>query len=904
MRGAVVVASFACAAACSSDVARPTVVRTVPARTAAPAPAPATAAVLDPAPPALRLPGDVVPVRYALELTVDPEQPTAAGRIRIAAEVVRPTRVVWLNATGLAIERATLGGAPARAITGGEDFVGLASDHELPAGPLAIDVAFSAPIDGERSRGIYRQREGETAYAYTFFEPLDARRAFPCFDEPDYKVPWQLTLRVPRGDAALGNARVVRETDEPGGMKRVELAPTPPLPSYLVAFVVGPFELVDGGTTGRAHTPIRFVIPRGRAGELGFAREVTPRVVVALEDYFDMAYPFGKLDVAVVPRDWGTMEHPGLVAMGQPLTLIRPDQATHERKLWYTTVLSHELAHYWFGDLVTMAWWDDTWLNEALGEWADVVITDAVEPGWRVGDNWVGMAALAMRADETLATQAIRRPALSREAIAASFDAAITYLKGGSVFRMLEAFTGRDAWRGFVHSYLGGHAWGNATAEDFLRSMAEQLGPQVAASARAFLDQPGVPRVTAHLRCEPGRPLALELAQQRALPAGVAAPVARLWSVPVCVRYGDAGSSARECAWLTAPSTVVELGPHRGCPTWMIGNADATGYYRSVVDPALVRALLAPDSPQARSARPTPSERMMLIEDLRAAVARDEQPIDRLLALVPVIAADRDAKVAQSALEAAELPTAGLSDAMYQAARRWLHRVLGPRAAQLGWLRGPRDSDELHELRRQLVPAVAVTDPALTAQATRLADRWLVDRSGLPADLAWSALEVAAHSGDAARFDRYLAAARATSDRIDQPRLLATLGAFADPALASRALAVVLDGDLDQRDAIGIIPAVLSHRETRDVGLTFVANHIDDLLARMRDDDAAGLLGRIAGAFCDPERTERVAALLAPRAARIDGAQASVTRALEQARQCIAQVERELPALHHVLHAP
>ena len=271
MRAALLVALVALVACSSPDAAKPV----APAQPPSPTTAAAANRAPDPSPPELRLPGDVKPTKYALEFTIVPDQPTAKGRIQIAAEVVKPARVVWLNATDLAIERAEIDGKPARVIKGGEDFMGLATDRELATGPHAIDIAFSSQIDRGRSRAIYSEQEGNDRYVYTFFEPIDARRAFPCFDEPNYKVPWQLTFHVKQDHVALANAPVEREIPEASGMKKVELAVSKPLPSYLVAFVVGPFELVDGGTAGRVKTPIRFIIPKGRAAELGYARQVT-----------------------------------------------------------------------------------------------------------------------------------------------------------------------------------------------------------------------------------------------------------------------------------------------------------------------------------------------------------------------------------------------------------------------------------------------------------------------------------------------------------------------------------------------------------------------------------------------------------------------------------------------------
>ena len=849
----------------------------------------------DPAPPTFRLPGDVTPIRIALDLTIVPAVDRVTGTVRFAATVVRPTRVVWLNAAGLVVSHAELAGKAARVIKGGDDFIGLASESELGVGPLAIGVAFEASLDRTRSRGIYAETEGTEPYVYTFFEPIDARRAFPCFDEPAYKVPWQLTFHVKRDHVALANAPVVRETDEPGGMKRVELAESKPMPSYLVAFVVGPFEVIDGGVAGRAHTPIRFIVPSGRAGELGWAKQVTPRVVAALEDYFDMDYPYGKLDVAVVPRYWGTMEHPGIVAMGQPLTLIRGDQETRARKQGYANILAHELSHYWFGDYVTMAWWNDTWLNEALGEWSDMNITEAVEPTWRVRDDRVGLALQAMTADETLATRAMRNPVTTREGIQASFDNDITYFKGASLLRMFEAIAGRDAWRDFVRGYVRAHAWGNASETDFTSAMRAALGPQVADGFDSFLGVPGVPLVTAEIRCDQRVVVA---SHRRSLPPNVADPNHHAWKLPVCVRYGDATRANRACGFGEASVRIPIEGR---CPTWIIPNADAVGYYRSSIDPKVARDLLDPRSAIARVAKPTSAERMMLVADLRAMVQRDELAIDRLLALVPAIAADPDPKVARWAFEAASFATDELDDALHAAATKWRVRAFGPSARALGWRRAQSDSDERHSLRIRQLAEVARDDDAIARAGEKLADRWIEDRTGLDDDLVGVALGVAMYRGTSVRFDRYLAAARAARDRTERTRILGALGFVRDPGLAARVLELALGKEFDLRDTMWIAGSLLFHRATRDRALVWFEQHLDELLARMRDDDAAGYLGALAGAFCNPRQRKAVADLVTPRAAKIDGAQAAVARSLEQSEQCIVELARERSALTRFL---
>jgi aminopeptidase N len=857
---------------------------------------PPRVAASDPAPPAVRLGDDVRPVRYAVELTIEPARPDFHGRISIEAAVARPTRVVWLNATVLVITRASLDGRPARVIDGGEDFAGLTLDADLPAGPLAIEVEYTGEIDHERSRGIYAVREGDQTYAYTLFEATEARRAFPCFDQPDAKVPWRLTFHVAQDHVALANAAVESETAEPGGMKKVVIAESRPLPSYLVAFIVGPFDVIDAGTAGRAGTPLRFIVPRGRGNELGYARRVTPKVVAALEDYFDMDYPYGRLDVAVVPRYQGTMEHPGLLAMGQSLTLIAPAEETRVRREAYARILAHELSHYWFGDLVTMTWWDDTWLNEALGEWMDAIITDRAEPDWRLLERRRPQrAAKAMAADELSSPNLIHQPVETKQAIEASFDDAITYMKGSTVLHMFASWIGDDAWRRFLRTYVRAYAWRNASAEDFLGVMATELGAPAASAFRTFLDQPGLPLIEHRLACD--GPPRLALHQRRALPAGTADAAVRTWHVPVCVRYGVGATVHRTCTLVTEADATLPL--EGACPAWLVMNAGADGYYRSRYSSGELGAIFG----RGMAARTTMIERRMVASDVAAAVARDELGIAEAMALVPRLLADPDERLRAAAGVLTEpLRADALDDATHERYRRWVLATYGPTARKLGWHRRKGDSDDRQAQRAIVLPLAAwAGDRLLAAEAGRLARKWLIDARALDDDLIEAVLGAAAQDGDKILFDALLAAARREPDRNRQRRLLAPLGAFRDPVLETRALDLLLDPALDPRETGSILIRAASLRETRERAWRFGQDHIDALLGRMRREDAIGLLLAVGATFCDAPHRGAVADLLSARAAAIGGMEHALQQTLAAIDRCIAVQSRLAPSAAKLL---
>ena len=855
-------------------------------------------------PPKLRLPADgAYPLRYEAELTLDPAKPTFTGVLSIHLGARRPTRIVWLNAEELAIHAVsfTQGAGSAQAIMtpSSAPFVGITLPGELsPDHPGVLRIEYEGKIDGDRHQGIYAVSEGGGAddrYIYSLFEPLDARRAFPCFDEPEYKVPWKLSIHVRKGHSAFSNAEATGEVDE-GAMKKVSFAETPPLPSYLVAFLAGPFEAVEAGTVGQEKKRLRFLVPKGRAAETRYAASVTPRIVAALEAYFGMPYPYSKLDVAVVPREEGTMEHPGLVALGQPLTLIKPDEEGLARRQGYTDTAAHELAHYWFGDYVTMKWWDDTWLNESFAQWMDAKITDAVEPSWKFGRVGLERSTAAMSADSLASAKKMRQPVESPEDIVNSFDGALTYDKGATVIAMLEHAVTPAVWRTTVQRHLEKHAWKTAASGDFTSMLSEVAGPDAAASFSSFLDQPGVPLVTVTPICGGAAPK-LRLEQQRFLPLGSSAQ-ATLWSVPVCVRYGAGAEKGRLCTFLSDKSKDVALPDLKACPTWIVPNEGAFGYYVSRYSAEAIDQFSRRDK-----ASFTIEERASLLRDVGLLVTNGSIPLGKAMELVPNAVAAKDKTMLESVQAIlASVHDADLPEPQALAYERFLRKTFAPAAKALGFVPTPGEDPGAVEMRGILLFLAGVwgADPELLKTGKRLAEAWLVDPRSLPSDLVGSVLELAAHSNDVAFFDRLLAKAKATTDRHDTMRLHWVLGNFTSKALAERALALVASPDNDLDESLSIVFSLLQHRATRELAYAFIEAHFDEILQRSSSFDKPRLFG-LPEAFCDSGHRARAEAFFGPRAKSVDGAGRRLANALESISLCEAGRKAAAPSLEAFL---
>jgi alanyl aminopeptidase len=872
------------------------------------------------APVAMRLPDSVQPLAYRLHLVVDPDQPRHQGEVEIDLKLHQPIAArgaIRLHAKDLTLRTVWLAiGArrwPGRVTRVDAERVDLHFGKPLPAGSVSLALAFDGAISEQDVMGLFRQAEGGQWAAFTQFQATGARQAFPLFDEPGWKVPWTLSLTVPAALTAVANMPVLQEAAAGPGRKRIDFEPTPPLPSYLLAFGVGRFDVVHAGSASRTSAssiasatadrplPMRFIAPAGRGAETAYAAGVTGRIVQQLEDYFGLPYPYAKLDSMAIPLTTGfsAMEHAGLITYNASLLLARPDEQTPRYQRDYVSVAAHELAHQWFGNLVTPTWWDDLWLNESFASWMGDRTTAALMPDWGWQTSLQHARAEAMQADRLVSARRIEQAVLQDDDIGNLFDA-ITYQKGQTVLAMFEAWLGADRFQAGVRRYLQRHAWGSATSDDFFNALAVD-DPALPQALRSFTRQPGIPLVTATLVCDDGPPR-LHLAQSRLLPLGshgsiavggqASAPGAATprWQLPLLVR-SPAGSHR---LLLTEATGTLTL-PDAACPAWLVLNAGGSGYYRVAhTGDGLARQLAAPDL--------SIGERLVLLDDARglhdAGLVSGAQVQALLLATLQAEgASSREVVVAAVALLKHLQPL--VPDAGQAAwAQRW-QTLFGDRARALGWQPRPGDTDDDRLLRALLLPAVAAQgqDAALRAEARQRALAWLADRSRLSTDLRGPVLAAAARAGEGqadgmasgeALFDALLAALRQSSDRQERESLLAALGSFRAPALAARARQLLLQPAIDLRDSLWPLLAAQSQSPAlRADALSFVALHHAALVKRLGRDDGAWLPELFAGG-CSHQEARRIEATFTPTAPAFTGGRQALARTLEAVRLCTA----------------
>jgi alanyl aminopeptidase len=587
-----------------------------------------------PEPPPFALNDEAVPRKYWIELTVDPARESLDGTVRIDVELLKPASVIWLNAAGLTVKEGSLQANGRMLAVHTElvegDLLAVELGSRVAAGRVLLTLKYNAPLPDKAVIGPYRMKFEDNWYVFTTFTPAGARSAFPCFDQPRFKTSWDIALHVRREHKAFANTSVIRETNEVGGMKLVEFETTDPLPSEVIAFAVGPLDIYDGQPCGHPHMPVRVVTPHGHAAEGEEAACATPGLLAKLEAYTGIPYPYDKLDHIAIPQlPFGAVENPGLITYRLRSLLFAPGKATPAEQTALRRVESHEMAHQWFGDMVTQASWQDVWLSEGFATWLSAKVMDEDQPASRKHLSAIAARERIMALDASAKTRPVRVVMRDREAMKDVYSQFV-YQKGAAVLAMLEGWLGEDVVRAGLRVYLGDHRFGSATTGDLMASLrlASQTDPSDV--MHSFLDQSGVPVIHADVRCEPGMLYRIVLEQNAA---------AGEWNIPVCWKTDKISS----CTVISG-RRQVELPPGAACPAWIYPNTNGSGYYRIEWTAAQLVTL----SDRALT-RLNAAERLTLVNDLNfARVAGKIEPAT-VEPLLKKLAADKEPEIAQAA---------------------------------------------------------------------------------------------------------------------------------------------------------------------------------------------------------------------------------------------------------------
>jgi aminopeptidase N len=850
----------------------------------------------DPSPPPRedgRLPPGVTPLGYDLDLAIDPTATSILGRVRIKVKVDSPTRAIVLHARALEVLTAAVSShngkqwaktTNRRAHHGKEqpEELVLVLERPVPAGNAEIDLQYDAPYD-KTLRGAYRVDQDGKSYVFTQFEPNDARRAFPCFDEPGFKVPFHVTLTVPEGNLAFSNMPELKRTENrKSGLVSYEFQTSPALPTYLVAFAVGPLEVRDGA---RDPVPIRLIALPGKTALGGLGLEAARAELALLTEYFGVPYPYPKLDLVAVPEfGSGAMENAGLVTFREERLLLDEKRASLESRRDLASIMAHELAHQWFGNLVTMKWWDDIWLNEGFATWMGTKITDR----WHAyGAELEGVSRKhwVMGIDSLASARKIRQPVRSSSEALEAFDG-ITYVKGASVLGMVERWLGEDVMQKGIRDYIQKHRFGNAAAADLFGALSAAGNKDVAAVMGSFTDQTGVPLIELKESCKPGpkgATLDVEIRQSPYRRLGSPELKREPWTFPVCRRLRGASGTLTESCVLVKGAVTKESVPVKECPTLALPNARESGYFRTLLGAAELSKL-------AKARVADERERIGLVGNAWALVQSGKLTSDEWLGFLDEFSAEPNPMVWDRIVGALKEQRMLLADDKARAVfEQRVSKLLSPMVKKLGYAPRPGDSEEMRQLRQITFGALGDlgNDAPTLKEATKLTTRWLADPNSIDADIADIALPLAARRGDAALFDELFQRYEKAATPELQVRALFGLSGFEDPKLVERLLDLVIEKKVKVHQLRYVFPALYERPTTARLAYAYLRVHFEDI-TKLLPGFVVARLPWVIASLCDETVVRQADEFFRPRLEKIEGASKSLDQALDAGKLCAA----------------
>jgi puromycin-sensitive aminopeptidase len=792
-----------------------------------------------------RLPTTVIPERYEIKLTPDLSKATFAGEEKVFVQVMEPIRHVIVNAAELEFQAVSIKGTGGQGVRGDaavdidNEQVTFSFPETLNPGRWELQIGFSGILN-DKLHGFYRSTYkdslgGEKTLASTQFESTDARRAFPCWDEPAFKAIFQVTLVVDQELAAISNARVLRETPLPGsGKKEVVFADSIKMSTYLVAFIVGEFEGTAPAMVGSA--PLRVWAVPGKGHLARFAQEIGAFSLNFFHRYYDIAYPADKLDLIAIP-DFasGAMENLGAITFRETALLVDEGKATRAELERVADVVSHENAHMWFGDLVTMKWWNGLWLNEAFATFMEMLAVDAWKPEWRRWDSFTVSRAAAMQVDGLKSTRPIEFPVERPEEAAGMFDV-LTYEKGASVLRMLEQYLGADKFRDGIRLYLRRHEYANAETTDLWDALEDSTQEPARAMMDSWIFQAGYPLISVERK---GSDLMLSQRLFRYLRDSDSPNVS--FHVPVFLRIGTQQGTVTQTVLLTDQELCIHL--PENCH-WVVANAGGHGFYRVRYSPELISVLQ-----QRLQSNLLAVERFNLVNDTWATTQAGLTSLTDYLDLIDLLHEETDLNVWTTViltsyhlhriLDAAQ-------DATFQARMRAVFR---PALERLTWFPREGETDLERQLRGDLISALGTVaeDKGCQQRARELYAQYEKDPTSVERNLVPALVSIVAHTRSGADYEKFYSRFKSAQTPQEETRYLFALGAFRQPELIHRALQMTISGEVRTQNAPYLMRGILLNKEAREKAWSFMKEHWDEMLRKYPDNSIPRMCEGVIG---------------------------------------------------------
>lgn len=858
-----------------------------------------------------RLPQWAVPQSYALSFKVDPAQEDFSGTTNVTVKLSKASDHLWLDGAELKVSKVVVTDAA------GATHVGTYTVADAKAGVARVDFGstlkpqtltltfdYTAPLNAQL-QGLYKVSAKGQPYAMTQMEPISARFAFPSFDEPGFKTPFTISLTIPDKDTAVANTRQVKETQAEAGWKTLDFAPTLPLPTYLVAFGVGPWSIatapdISPDAYRTTPLPLRGIASDGEAHRMQHVLGETPSIIHALENYYGFGYPWDKLDVLAAPDfSAGAMENAGLVTFRDWLLLLDKDSPARNVRNSFN-VTAHELAHQWTGDTVTLEWWNDIWLNEAFATWMQQKVTEQVHPEYRADLDRVTGAQGAMANDSLVSARKIRQPITGNGDIETAFDG-ITYQKGASVIGMFENYVGEKTFQKGMQAYIQKHKFGNAVADDLVSAIATAAGKgdDFKQAFNSFLNQSGVPYVQTSLEQQGGKTV-LKLSQSRFLPVGSTGDSKRVWGIPVCVRYGTADGSKVSCDVLAKASGSMVL-PGASQPTWIMPNANASGYYRFSLGKQELSDLTA------HVGQLSDAEQLAYADAIDASFRHGDIDAGAALAALKPLTSSTILVVATAPLDQVEwiYRNEASTDAQRSKLAAWVKDAYLPRLQQLGYRRKDGEPGDDALLRSALAGALGLQYklPEVRAELLKQGEAALkrqpngrLNLTAADPDLLGDALGVAVQEQGKPVVDALITELPQTSDAALRNSMLAGLSSVEDPALTDEVRDFALTKPVKVGEMASLLRAGRDTQTQRDALWAWFTAHYPQILARTGS-FAGGYLPRLAaGGGCSTAEVDRLQAFFKPRVKDAAGIDRGLAQTSESIQLCSALKAKQDPA--------